>query len=461
MVGGQFLSPIPLLADYVRLTDGTAVRGTILQAPPAQAPTAPTPPDAPKTPITIRLLDESTTTIPPDRTAYYLRRPLKFEEYEQSLEQVADSAPAHWELAEWCRKNGMEQDRRYHLQRVLDFDPHHPEAHKALGEFLFEGEWITQDDKMALQGLVRYKGKYVRPDEALREERTGSLKASEKIWFKKIAAIRPRLSGPEKPAAVRELEEITDPAAIRALIVSFQDVPEPELRQLLVRLLSRIHDPAAARALVAQGLYDIDEKISEAAFAAIPVGSRPRAVELLIRGLRHKGNMVVNRAAKGLALLDARSAVTQLISALNTDHLVPVQSVITTPSNLGTIASGNLPILDEAGSYPAFFYPAMIDGIVMPFGAFDQRITLIQDTLQFQNNMPVLGQSALVYGFGGPSWRPMVNRQTVVSWERRPVQNPYVLAALIQLSLTNTDYGYDERAWSRWWASQQPLKANP
>jgi len=445
LVGSALLTLLPfasLQADFIRLKDGGTLHGTILNPSDVRAYEGADTQQA--KPLTIRLLDGTTKEVAPPTVGYSIIRPLKFEEYEDRLEKLPDSLKAHWELAEWCRKNGLDADRRYHLERVLDFDPQHDATHRILGEVRVDGEWITIDEQKAREGLVKYKGRYAKPEEIILEERMQSLKNEERVWIKKIRSLRDILAGPNKPSAIRDLESITDPAAVKGLLHYLQNDPEIEHRKLLVKILSRIHSQASTKALVAQGLFDSKKEVSELSFAAIPIGSRSDAVDLLIKALKHQSNDVVNRAATGLAMLDGKRAVGALISALLTNHVVPVQSVITVPSDLGTLAYGELPILDESRSITA-----LNPSFPVVYGQFGTRL------------YPYLpgGNYTLLYGFGGPKWTPMVERKAITEYRVMPLENPMVRSALREL--TGNDFGYDTSRWRRWWAAQQPLRQTP
>lgn len=431
--------------DLVRLNDGQILHGTIVNSDGTR--TANRAGNEPAKPISIRLLDGTVKEVDGAEIGYTIIRPLKFEEYEDRQAKVAETLDAHWELAEWCRKNGLDNERRYHLERVLDFDPGYEKAHRALGEVNVDGEWISIDEKKAREGLVKYKGRYVKPEEILSDERMQALKGAEREWMKKIRDSYALLIGSDKPTALRDLNAISDPTAIKGLLHFLQNDPQIENRKLLIQILGRIHAPDATRALVVQGLFDSKKEVSDLAFAAVPVSARPEAVALLIKALRHSSNDVVNRAGAGLGMLGAKSAIGPLIVALVTDHEVPVPTVITTPSSLNTLAYGQLPILDESRALPVRNPYAPGPCLGYGYGSGYDRSYLSG------------GSYALLYGFGGPKWAPMVERHVVTEYRKVSLENPMVRASLREL--TGQDFGYNEETWKQWWADQQPVRKVP
>ena len=118
-----------LSADVIRLDNGGELRGELLRA------VTRTPGET----IVMRTLAGSRVEVSGERVVLVARRPLKVEEYELRAERVAtgsDTAEGHWELAEWCRKQRLPDQRRGHLERVVSLAPRHKQAHYGLGHTL-------------------------------------------------------------------------------------------------------------------------------------------------------------------------------------------------------------------------------------------------------------------------------------------------------------------------------------
>ncbi len=153
-----------------------------------------------------------------------INRPVKFEEYELLVRDLPDTLDAHWETAEWCRRRNLDDERRIHLQRVLEYDPEHRRAHYGLGHTNHKGEWLTKeqyDDLRRAEGYVKFNGKWVAA------EKLGSLQASDKrtkaelAWFQKVRVWMKQAGGNNRELAqdgLSNLKSIRNPDAIPALI---------------------------------------------------------------------------------------------------------------------------------------------------------------------------------------------------------------------------------------------------
>lgn len=76
------------------------------------------------------------------------------------------------DLAKWCDENGLRDQRRATLERVVELDPNHEEARKALRHHFYDGKWFKsyvelstykreEEKRMAEKGLVRFGDKWV------------------------------------------------------------------------------------------------------------------------------------------------------------------------------------------------------------------------------------------------------------------------------------------------------------
>ncbi|MFO1019758.1 MAG: hypothetical protein U0903_03560 [Planctomycetales bacterium] len=230
--------------DMLRLKDGSEVRGTILTK-------------GDGGPLTLKKLSGEQVIFTPEEIKFSVRRPLIQEDYVNRLEQLPDSLEAHWKLAEWCRAMGLKQERKVHLQRVLDFDPQHVGAHRALDHLLCNGEWITQQEMMTRQGYLSYQGKYYSPQEFVLAEHFQHHKDQHGEWQKKIAQWQKGLSGERPDVARANLGRISDPNAIPGLVNCFQESPSLDQRRLFISILARIPSPEATFGLVMQSLLDL------------------------------------------------------------------------------------------------------------------------------------------------------------------------------------------------------------
>ena len=85
--------------------------------------------------------------------------------YEALLPRMPATADGNWRMAQWCRKQNLMQLRIRHLEAVIELDPDHAEARRALGFTIKNGQWARPDDVMRARGYVRYDGKWYLPQE--------------------------------------------------------------------------------------------------------------------------------------------------------------------------------------------------------------------------------------------------------------------------------------------------------
>ena len=117
---------------------------------------------------------------------------------------IADTAAAQWELAQWCREHKLSAEREVHLRRVIELDPDHVEARRALGYSKIDGQWTTQEEAMTKRGYVRYKGQWKTPQEVEIAEEQAEARSGpagvvpEAEALARLAGHRPRPAGPRQ-----------------------------------------------------------------------------------------------------------------------------------------------------------------------------------------------------------------------------------------------------------------------
>lgn len=254
-------------------------------------------------------------------------------EYEQRLADMPDSAAAHWAMAQWCQEQGLTEARRFHLERVVALDSNHEAARRALGYQRLNGQWMTQEEFNKQRGFQFYKGQWRLPQEVASLERRAQEKAATNQWRRDVRLWREKLGDRRFPEAKERLLELRDPAAAEAVAELFAEEKDEVVRQLLSIVLGQLDSPVAADALIDAALHDPDQEIRLSALTQLRGFGRQRAIAALIAALGSSDNRVVNRAAVGLAQLDAQTAIPPLIEALTTRHTIVV------PTGQGDIAT--------------------------------------------------------------------------------------------------------------------------
>lgn len=419
-------------ADMVRLRNGTEIHGTIV-----------TKSDSKDAPVTVKKLSGEEVSFIPSEVRYTLKRPLIQEEYLEKLETLPDTLEGHWQMAEWCRTKGLKQEREAHLQRVLDFDPQHAAAHRAFEHVRDGNEWVTLDELKTRQGYIKYQGKYMLPQDLEVAERAQQLKGAHKDWHRKILQYQRALKGDRPEEARGNLLAIRDPDAVPGLLLCFQNSPDEKQRQLLVTVLTKIPSQEAVSALVLQSLLDSSAELRDFAFTLIPSEEKKDAIAWYTRALKHPFNIVVNRAARSLYLLDGRDALPALIDSVTTTHRVVETKVIATPVSAADVGNTNKPLIwDNNGAIP------------VGYGYYGQGFS--QFGITRNTGGPALDGGAYTFiGYDGfPRFVQIKQLDNVQVTSRKSFHNPDVLMVLKEF--TSQDFGYDKNAWRQWWRSQHP-----
>ena len=71
------------------------------------------------------------------------------EKYHQQRESIAETAEAHWQLAQWCEQEGLKAEALVHLTAVVRLNPAREEAWKRLGFHRQNGRWVSTDEVKA------------------------------------------------------------------------------------------------------------------------------------------------------------------------------------------------------------------------------------------------------------------------------------------------------------------------
>ncbi len=411
VVSGLLLSTVALTlvetasADVVQLKHGGVIRGTI------QASKG----DSEGT-IEVQLVSGARVSVAEADIENVTKRPIRFEQYEVRQQTIEDTLEDHWALAEWCRENVLPEQRKVHLERVLDFDPDHKPAHYGLGHTLQDGEWLTKEEveeRKREEGLVKFNGKYVPISQLEKLQAQHAQSKAEKEWAAKIGLWLKWATGANQdqaPVGLNNLRGIRQDEAIPGLIQVLSKHDNAEVRNLFVEIVAQISSSRSAFPLATYAVREEVAEIRRRALAAIRQEHQEVAQGVFIKALRDKNNAVVRRAGIALARVGDIRAVNPLIQSLVTRHSFKVRVAVPTVS------------MRTDGSFgtPYNLPPDLIAGIAA--GQFPYGVII---------NLPA---------------QNVVTKVVPISLA---IENDEVLAALQKL--TGLNYGFDENAWTRWW----------
>ena len=182
---------------------------------------------------------------------------------------------------------------------------------------------MTHDQMMTSRGYVKYKGRYVLPQELELIQEDQRVSEAEKAWFRRVRMWHGWLDGDRgerQSEGQARLQGIKDQDAVPALAKSFRAVPNEEQRLLYVGILSHIAGEKPLQPLIMQSLWDESLAVREASINGVRKNDVDKALPFYLRALKNGLNMVVNRAGVALGQIGNESAVPHLIDALVTRH---------------------------------------------------------------------------------------------------------------------------------------------
>ncbi len=252
-----------------------------------------------------------------------LRRDPQDLEYAKRSRSLPDTAEAHRQLADWCKKqNRLSKQTEHHLQRLLELDPNDEAARISLGYQQHQGQWMTRNDIMASRGLQQYEGDYRTPQDIALRQRTKKRELAETDWFRKIRTWVNWLDDRRSAEAAELIADIHDPHAAVAIvkILKLKRAKNPRTRDLLIATLAPLKHPIAVTTLVDFSLDDPDHEVRLQCLEYLLQNHQPISLTPYVKALRHRDNHIVNRAAEALHRIENRRAISPLIDALVTTH---------------------------------------------------------------------------------------------------------------------------------------------
>jgi hypothetical protein len=344
------------------------------------------------------------------------KAPSPWEQYEKKRKRCSNTADGHYQLAEWCEKHGLIEERVEHLKQVLQLNPDHVAARRALGFVKKDGAWVKQQATTAPSR-----------EELEEQQRAGKEdKIVRKLiskWFVKVNGIyRGGLaSGDGRSKTFRRGREqilaIRDPLALPAL-TGVLSAGNTAARRVLVESLSQFDGDEATMNLLVVILLDPSAEIRKLAALELARRGDPRVVERLREALGSDEEFILRNAAAALGILKARVAVESLVSVLSAETQ---QEVLVS-------------------------LPVMLDRIYLVFVSPVRCHAGNRFLLYVPNGIGVLGPNT------------MIGTETGYEVHTVSVYRTEVQEALI--AITGQNFGFDAQAWLKWWRTQ-PTQTQP
>ena len=119
--------------------------------------------------VVIEIYPGKKKVVPKGKIKEIIKGAPPWEVYEQKKKKIKDIAKDHYELGKWCQEHNLKDEAQQELSRVIELDPDHKDARKALGYVKDDnGEWRQEEEVMLEKNMVRFEGGWA-PKEKLPE----------------------------------------------------------------------------------------------------------------------------------------------------------------------------------------------------------------------------------------------------------------------------------------------------
>jgi hypothetical protein len=155
--------------------------------------------------------------------------------YLAEREKAADTAEGQLALADYCRREGLTEQMRAALTRVLEHNPNHAGARAALGFRRMGPLWLSREEIEAEETIAQAQEESVRKWRSTMEEIAAALNGDSP---RRRSMAAQRLLEQRDPSAIAAMERIISPTrddAARAVIAALAEMPEPEASLSLAR----------------------------------------------------------------------------------------------------------------------------------------------------------------------------------------------------------------------------------
>lgn len=323
-------------ADSFLLNDGGRIDGQWLNAD-----------EKPQTKYLVRAASGVTLTLAKDDVKQVVKQSPAEVEYETVRHQHPDTLAGHTALAQWCQEQKLTDQRKLHLERILELDPNNTSARSILGFAKLGGQWRTREQHLSSMGKVQHKGEWMYPQEIEILERRAEHTKQRLEWTANLKRWRDWLGGDKDGNGRANITSIRDPAALPALIQMIKDEKVPEARVLYARALGSIGGYEPQLILAEMSLYDQADDVRAICLELLTDQPQPAIANYYIQQLQSKDNQAINRAAYALQRFKESRSVGPLIDALVTRHKTAITTgsgggmSVTNSSNGGGLSMGN------------------------------------------------------------------------------------------------------------------------
>lgn len=311
LVGMLACGTFPLLpGDDIYLLDGAKISGEIV--------------GETDTEYTVRR-GETTFKILKTEVAKIVKKTVAPSEYQGRFDKIAkDDAKGYWELAVWCKQNGLYEKYQMLARTVIELSPDHADAHAALGQKKINGKWVTDEEAKIADGWHKdATGKWISPEEwGLVQAREAEKTATQKYYLdmeKELVDLGSQ-DGDKFDAALKRAQtrgEEAHPLLYKFMLTKAKREEIP-LRIGSIKAFAAINKITqySQAGLVRVALRDLDERVRKEAARAIKTMNDNGAVNLLLQQVVDDASPNYYYAAMALKEIDNNDAFQVMINAI-------------------------------------------------------------------------------------------------------------------------------------------------
>ncbi len=290
--------------------------------------------------------------------------PAAMAEYRDRVGKATKTVDSQWELAQWCKENNLKPQADTHARLVVQLDPEHEPARRALGHQRIRGRWQDPEVEEKKKGKVKVGSLWILQDILEIAQALDEFNKKQIAWKKDLNLLFKQATGTSSKAgeATAKIRAIRDPEAVDTLVARLVDtkpVPSIPERAVILEVLCEIPTNSSTMALLDYFMDNRDDPEGrDRAIQAIAKrpAHKPQVARRLVQDLdidkggdREKltnrataleNHLRLERAATALRVIDATVGIEALIVSIKVPYTVKVKVTENAALSGGNVQGG-------------------------------------------------------------------------------------------------------------------------
>lgn len=275
--------------------------------------------------------------------------PAALPEYRERLEKAVRTVDSQWALAQWCKEKNLKPQADTHARIVVELDPEHEPARRALDHQRIRGRWQDPEAEKKKQGQVKVKNDWVLPEIIDIQNAMAAYNEKQLAWKKELNLLFRQATGTSAKAgeATAKIRSVRDPEAVDALVarlVQTKPIPTIPERSVIIEVLCEIPTHSSTMALLDYYMDNRDDNEGrDRAIRAIAKrpAHQPQVARRLVqdldvdkngdrekltnRALALDNHLRLERAATALRVINASVGIEALIVSIQVPYTIKVK----------------------------------------------------------------------------------------------------------------------------------------